>query len=143
METKTVFGTTKYQIETCLSETGNGKGGIIEGVSLLLHQNGKIKLEDGQLVSIQLTKEDAKELAIQLLKISGEPVPERGVSLDHYEAWGISLHHAKEENGEPANEPIICISDIESEDIPEDNQVSICLTNESAKEMIGALAMIV
>ena len=133
METKTVFGTTKYQIESCLSETGNGKGGIIEGVSLLLHQNGKIKLEDGQLVSIQLTKEDAKELAIQLLKISGEPVPERGVS----------LHHAKEENGEPANEPIICISDIESEDIPEDNQVSICLTNESAKEMIGALAMIV
>ena len=30
METKTVFGTTKYQIESCLSETGNGKEEAID-----------------------------------------------------------------------------------------------------------------
>lgn len=143
METKTVFGTAKYQIEACLSETGNGEGQIVEGVSLLLLQNGKIKLENGQLVNIELTKEAAKDLAIQLLKISSEPVPECGVSLEHYQAWDISVHQTKEENGKPANEPIICISDIESEDIPEDGYISICLTNESTKEMIGALAMIV
>lgn len=143
METKTVFGTGKYQIEACLSETGNGEGKIIEGISLLLLQNGKIKLENGQLVSIELTKEAAREFAIQLLKISSEPVPECGLSLDHYQAWDISLHHAKEENEEPANEPIICISGIESEEIPEDGYISICLTNESTREMIGALAMIV
>lgn len=143
MEVKTIFGTGVYQAETLLSEKTNSEGKKVKSISLQLFQNGRIKLENGQLVSVELTKEDAKELAIQLLKVSSEPTPQNGLSLDNYGEWGISLHHAIEQSGEPANEPIICLSDVEAEDIPEDGYLSICLTNEAAKEMISGLAMIV
>lgn len=137
---KTVFGTEKYQIEACSSETGNGKGQTIEGVSLLLHQQGRIKLENGQLVSVELTKEDARELAIQLLKLSSGPVPERGFQIDNYGTWPISLHHGKDESGKPSDEPILCINDVEIDDIPEDGILSIVLTNEAARGLISELA---
>lgn len=144
METKTVFGTETYQVETLLSEKVNDEGKKVEGISLQLFQNGKIKLENGQLVSIELSKEDAKELAIQLLKASSELVPQRGgLSIDNYGEWGFALYHATEEGGKLCNEPLVCIDGVEADDIPENGSISICLTNESAREMISGLATIV
>lgn len=143
METETVFGTAKYQIESCLSETGNGKGQTIEGISLLLSQEGRIKLENGQLVSIELTKEDAKEFAIQLLRLSSGPIPERGFQLDNYGTLAVSVHQAREESGKPSNEPILYLGDVEPDDIPEDGNMSICLTNDAARGLISELAKIV
>lgn len=143
METKTVFGTEKYQIEACSSETGNSKGQTIEGISLLLSQEGRIKLENGQLVFVELTKEEAMGLAIQLLRLGLEAVPERGFQIDNYGAWPVSLHQGKDESGKPSDEPILCVNDVEADDIPEDGILSIALTNEAAKGLIGALARIV
>lgn len=143
MEQKTVFGTTKYQIEACLSETGNGKGQTIEGISLVLLHDGRIKLEDGRLVSAELTKEDARELAIQLLKISSGPIPERGFKIENHGTCAVSLHQSTKENGEPSNEPILCVYDVEPDDISEDGNLTICLTNEAARDLIPELAKIV
>ncbi|AUI48921.1 hypothetical protein BUN20_21825 [Bacteroides fragilis] len=144
METKTVFGTETYQAEILLSEKTNDEGKKAEGISLQLFQGGKIKLENGQLVSIELSKEDAKELAIQLLKVSSEPVPQRGgLSIDNYGEWGFTLYHATEEGGKLCDEPLVCIDGVQTDDIPEDGSISICLTNKSARDMISGLATIV
>lgn len=143
MEAKTVFGTTKHQIESCLSETGGGKGQTIEGISLLLLQDGKIRLEDGQLVSVDLSKEDAREFAIQLLKMSSGPIPERGFEIGNYGAWTVHLHQTKEESGEPSNEPLISIDDVEVDDVLESGNLPILLTNEAARDLISELAKIV
>lgn len=144
METKTVFGTETYQAEILLSEKTNDEGKKAEGISLQLFQGEKIKLENGQLVSIELSKEDAKELAIQLLKASSEPVPQRGgLSIDNYGEWGFTLYHATEEGGKLCDEPLVCIDGVQADDIPEDGSISICLTNKSARDMISGLATIV
>lgn len=144
METKTVFGTEAYQVETLLSEKVNDEGKKVKRVSLQLFQDGKIKLENGRLVSIELSKEDAKELAIQLLKASSDLVPQLGgLSIANYGEWGFTLYHATEESGKLCNEPLVCIDGVQADDIPEDGSISISLTNESAKEMISGLATIV
>lgn len=144
METKTVFGTGIYQTEILHSEKVNDEGKKAEGISLQLFQGGKIKLENGQLVSIELSKEDAKELAIQLLKISSEPVSQvGGLSLDNYGEWGFTLYHATEEGGKLCNEPLVCIDGVQADDIPEDGSITVSFTNESARKMISGLATIV
>lgn len=144
METKKVFGTEVYQTEIFFSEKVNGEGQKVTQISLQIFQNGRIKLENGQLVSIELSKEEAKELAIQLLKASSEPVPQcGGLPIGNHEGLGVILYHATEEDGKLCDEPLIHIENVEADDISEDGSMSICLTNESAREMIAGMATIV
>ena len=144
METKTIFGTEFYQVETLLSEKVNGEGKKLENISLQLFQDGKIKLEDGRLVSIEMSKDEAREFAIQLLKLSSEPVPQRGgLTVNNYGEWGFTLYHPTKEGGELCDEPLLCIDGVDPDDVPEDGSITISLTNESAKELISGLATIV
>ena len=143
METKTVFGEGLYQAEILLTEKVNSKGKKVEDVSLQLFQNGSIKLDNGRLVSIDMSKDEARELAIQLLKTSSVPVPQNGLHIENHQGWGIKLHQTLYDIGIPDKEPLICIDGIQDSDIPEDGSISICLTNKAGKEMISALAMIV
>lgn len=144
METKTIFGTEVYQVEALLSEKVNNEGKKVESISLQLFQDGKIKLEDGRLVSIEMSKDEAKELAIQLLKMSSEPVPQRGgLLVDNYGEWVLTLYHPTEESGELCNEPLLSIDGVDPDDVPEDGSITLNLTNESAKELISGLAAIV
>lgn len=89
-----------------------------------------------------ITKEEAVKLAIRLLKLSAERVPEHGLLLDNYSGHDFSVHHAIED-GVHIDEPIFEIEDMKAEDIAEDGTISVCLTNESAKELIKVLAKIV
>jgi len=97
--------------------------------------------EDNNLVC-SITKEEAIKLAIRLLKLSVERVPEYGLLLDNFSKHDFSVHHAKED-GVHINEPIFEIEDVKADDIAEDGTISVCLTNESAKELIKVLAKIV
>mgnify|MGYP003205235755 CR=1 FL=1 len=81
-------------------------------------------------------------LAIRLLKLSTERVPENGLLLHNFSGHDFSVHHAKED-GVHIDEPIFEIGNLETGDIAEDGTISVCLTNESAKELIKALAKIV
>ena len=74
--------------------------------------------EDNDLVC-SISKEEAVNLAIRLLKLSTGRVPENGLLLHNFSGHDFSVHHA------------------------EDGTISVCLTNESAKELIKALAKIV
>lgn len=144
MEVKTVFGTGAYQAEILFSEKVNNEGQKVEGISLQLIQDGKIKLENGQLLSVEMSKDEAEELAIQLLKMSSEPVPQRGgFSVENYGEWGFTLYHPTKESGELCNEPLLCIDGVIPDDVPEDGSITISLTNESAKGLISGLATIV
>jgi len=96
---------------------------------------------DNHLVC-SITKEEAIKLAIRLLKLSVERVPEHGLLLDNFSKHDFSVHHAKED-GVHIDEPIFEIEDVKTDDIAEDGTISVCLTNESAKELIKALAKIV
>lgn len=148
MEKKTIFGTEKFQTEVCechsTVKNHSGVQEIFTGVSLLLHRDGRVMMENKQPMFVVLTKEDAKELAIQLLKMSSIPIPQvGGLSIDNYGEWGFTLYHAKQEDGELCNEPIMCINEIQADDISEDGNIAISLTNESAKDLISGLATIV
>lgn len=148
MEVKTVFGTEKFQVEVCghrsTIEGEDGKRKAFNGLSLVLSRNGKIAIEDKQPMYVTLTKEDAKQLAIQLLKMASEPVAQHGgLSLDNYQEWGVTLYHAIEDSGKLCNEPLICIDGLIADEVPEDGSITLSLTNESAKELISGLATIV
>ena len=90
--------------------------------------------EDNDLVC-SISKEEAVNLAIRLLKLSTERVPENGLSLHNFSGHDFSVHHADELSFE--------IGNLEADDIAEDGTISVCLTNESAKELIKVLAKIV
>ena len=97
--------------------------------------------EDNDLVC-SISKEEAVNLAIRLLKLSTGRVPENGLLLHNFSGHDFSVHHAKED-GVHIDEPIFEIGNLEADDIAEDGTISVCLTNESAKELIKALAKIV
>ena len=97
--------------------------------------------EDNNLVC-SISKEEAVNLAIRLLKLSTERVPENGMSLHNFSGHDFFVHHTKEDDVH-IDEPIFEIGNLEAEDIAEDGTISVCLTNESAKELIKALAKIV
>ena len=97
--------------------------------------------EDNNLVC-SISKEEAVNLAIRLLKLSTERVPENGLVFHNFSRHDFSILHAKED-GVHIDEPIFEIGNLEADDIAEDGTISVCLTNESAKELIKALAKIV
>ena len=92
--------------------------------------------EDNNLVC-SISKEEAVNLAIRLLKLSTRGVAENGMSLHNFSGYDFSVHHAKEDGVH------IEIGNLEADDIAEDGTISVCLTNESAKELIKVLAKIV
>ena len=64
------------------------------------------------------------------------------MSLHNFSGYDFSVHHAKED-GVHIDELIFEIGNLEADDIAEDGTISVCLTNESAKELIKVLAKIV
>lgn len=144
---KKIFGNSEYSVSTemckVVIENDKGKRQMPDEVVLILQKNSKEVRADKQPVTIQLTKEEAKGMAIRLLKLASEPIPEHGLMIDHYGDISMSLHHAIEKGGKKVNEPVICLDDISDEDFTEEGSLSLCITNESAKAMISALAKIV
>lgn len=125
------------------SITHKGKGKLPEQITFLFEgiDPESDLTEDNDLVC-SISKEEAVELAIRLLKLSAERVPENGLSFHNFSRHDFSILHAKE-GGVHINEPIFEIGNLEAGDIAEDDTISICLTNKSAKELIKALAKIV
>ncbi|WP_342990508.1 MULTISPECIES: hypothetical protein [Bacteroides] len=122
--------------------THKGKEKLPEQITFLfegIDPESDLKGDNDLVCSI--TKEEAVKLAIRLLKLSAERVPEHGLLLDNYSGHDFSVHHAIEDEVH-INEPIFEIEDMKAEDIAEDGTISVCLTNESAKELIKVLAKI-
>lgn len=70
---------------------------------------------DNHLVC-SISKEEAVNLAIRLLKLSTERVPENGLSLHNFSGHDFSIHHAKED-GVHIDEPIFEINHLPLSDI--------------------------
>lgn len=97
-----------------------------------------------QPACVELSKEEAKELAIKLLKYSTEDVPTMGLSLNcEYADWVVSVQQPKDLKGNPVNEPLLIIEGIEKEDIPDDGCCHMPIERDSAKELIEVLAKII
>ena len=118
-----------------------------------------IENQDGLNFSVQktspcaITHKGKERLPEQITFLFGEIDPEsdltednnlvcNGLSLHNFSGHDFSVHHAKED-GVHIDEPIFEIGNLEAGDIAEDGTISVCLTNESAKELIKALAKIV
>ena len=95
-----------------------------------------------QPLVVSLSKDEIKRLAIQLLKLSVNDVPDNGTVLEIYQDYEVTVHQAQESDGSKVNEPIIYIDNIEPEDIAGDGCISICIGDESAKRLIDVLAKI-
>lgn len=147
MENVRMFGNGDYKLEviksktTIVSSTGERPGA--DEISFLINNGEKLLKANKQPIAIDLSKYEAIDLAIHLLKMSVDETPDNGISLDIYQDFDVSVHQAKEGDGVAANEPIIYVDNIEPEDIAGDGCISICISNESAKKLIGALAKIV
>lgn len=81
MKQKTVFGTGKHQIEVGYVDKSSIQGTVDEHVCLMLSEHGSIRVENNEVLSIDMTKEDTIDFAIQLLKMASGPVPEEGLPL--------------------------------------------------------------
>ena len=123
--------------------THKGKEKLPEQITFLfegIDPESDLKGDNDLVCSI--TKEEAVKLAIRLLKLSAERVPENGLAFHNFSGHDFSILHAKED-GVHIDEPIFELGNLEADDIAEDGTISVCLTNESAKELIKALAKIV
>ena len=121
--------------------THKGKERLPEQITFLFGEIESDLTEDNNLVC-SISKEEAVNLAIRLLKLSTRGVAENGMSLHNFSGYDFSVHHAKED-GVHIDELIFEIGNLEADDIAEDGTISVCLTNESAKELIKVLAKIV
>ena len=122
---------------------GNAKEMMPEEITFLFEEiDPESDLTEDNNLICSISKEEAVNLAIRLLKLSTERVPENGMSLHNFSGHDFFVHHAKED-GVHIDEPIFEIGNLEADDIAEDGTISVCLTNESAKELIKALAKIV
>lgn len=142
-----MFGNRDYKLEVSKSKTtiirSKGERPGADEISFYINDGEKLLKANKQPIAIGLSKHEAIELAIHLLKMSVDDMPDNGMILDIYQDFDVSVHQAKESDGVFANEPIVCVDNIEPEDIAGDGFISICIGNESAKTLIGALAKIV
>lgn len=142
MTKKTIFGNEGLRCEVCKTKRGDGKGHTINGVSLLLSRGGQVIVKDGELWDISLDKDDAVDFGIQLIMAGSCAIPDRGYTIDSYQDFSVSLHPTYNENGNPTGEPVLCVGDIDPEDMRE-NGIAIGLTKDSARSLIRALASVV
>lgn len=147
MENVKMFGNGDYQFEVGKSKTiivsSTDECPGEDEISFCISHGEELLNSDNQPIAINMAKQNAIDLAIHLLKISTDDVPGNGAILDVYQEYDVSVHQAKEDDGTLANEPIICIDNIEPEDIAGDGCISICIGNESAKNLISIFAKIV
>ena len=147
MKQKTVFGTGKHQIEVGYVDKSSIQGTVDEHVCLMLSEHGSIRVENNEVLSIDMTKEDTIDFAIQLLKMASGPVPEGGITLDTFNSsLEITVHHAQNPDHTLTEEAIICIEGIDPDtDFQHEDggTLSACVANYSIKELIPILAKIV
>lgn len=147
MENVRMFGNGDYKLEVSLSKTtiisSTGERPGADEISFLINDGEKLLMANKEAITIDLSKHEAIELAIHLLKISVDDVSEHGDFINNYQDYAITVHRPIDADEVAVNEPIICIDNIEPEDIDSDGCMSICISNESAKKLIGSLAKIV
>lgn len=134
------FSVCKSQVQI-VGATGTRNGE--DEIAFCVLSDGKELNIDKQPLTVSLSKDEAKRLAIQLLKLSVDDVPLTGVSINNHQNLALTIHQGKESDGSLSNEPIILISDIEENDVTKDGCICTSVANESAREMIEILAKIV
>ena len=148
MKEKMFFGNGNYKFEVTnlktpiVSVAGERQGE--DEMSFFISDGDKMLKANKQPISVNLSKDEAKKLAIQILKLVAKPVFQTGgISIDNYGECKFTLYHTQRENGELCNDPLLSIDGVQADEILEDGSISIPLTNKSAKELISGLAMIV
>lgn len=134
-----IFGSDTWSIEPCQShssiKSANGTKEV-NNIGLVLYKCGVIKVEDKAPVVIDLSKEEAKEFAIRLLKLATDDVPERGLRFDTYSENSLYIHHSIKD-GKHTNEPVLHLDDGPV------GALVIALPSKTTKALIAALAKIV
>ena len=141
-----MFGNGDFRLEAGLCNVfiTDEKGKRQEGDEIIfsIHDGERYLKAYGQNIAVTMSKEEAKDLAIFLLKQAGDSLPDRGVVLHNSQGADLIVAQALDETGS-TNTPILSFEKVTDEDIAENGTLSACLTNGSARKLIEALAKIV